>query len=55
MLQHVAKYNKIFIKKSYLVYNQIWLNIIVDDNQFGHIKKYILKTISSHQIFLSLM
>ncbi len=52
MLQHVAKYNRIiFLKKSYLVYNEIWLNILVDDHQFGHITKYILKTINNHQIF----
>ncbi len=52
MLQHVAKYNMIlFIKKSYLVYNKIWLNILEDDHQFGHITKYILKTINNHQTF----
>lgn len=52
VLQHVAKYNMIlFKKKSYLVYNEIWLNILEDDHQFGHITKYILKTINNHQIF----
>jgi hypothetical protein len=38
---------------SYLVYNQIWLNLSVDDWHFGYNKKFLIKNICCHQSFFS--
>jgi hypothetical protein len=40
--QVVRNIGPLFIKKnlSYQVYNQIWLNIWLDDGQFGYITKF---------------
>jgi hypothetical protein len=45
------KYSKGFLnlkkKKSYLMYSRIWLNLLVDDHQFGYITTLTKQTLYS--------
>jgi hypothetical protein len=47
--QHLAKSIEgyIFLKLSYLVYSQIWLNLLMDDYHFGYTAKFYKKNSDS--------